>query len=333
MLEEISREPRSTAWIVRLISLVVALCSSTAAAVTRLDVVDRVDHVGDVAECLHDRCGVDLDRTEARADVLGGAGCLPGQVLDLAGDDGEALAASPARAASIVRVEREQVVCSAMARTTRAIVPISRELSPSRTTVALVEAATSAASEPTMDARARPPAISRMDDAISSVAAATDSTLVVTSSAAALTTAASAEVFSRCHAARPLTVLSPWDAGRNTLGVAADGGHELTQLQRRRVELGTHPAELVPGGHPGVRGQVPVAIRRRAARISWMEAVVPARSRRRGTEQQQGQRVVTSTRIDFDSNPRCVRREGGPVWGEARASSTSAAARGHARSP
>ena len=57
-----------------------------------LDVVDLVDDLADLPDRLDRALGVGLDRLDLPADVLGGLGRLLGQLLDLVGDDREALA-------------------------------------------------------------------------------------------------------------------------------------------------------------------------------------------------------------------------------------------------
>ena len=57
-----------------------------------LDVVDLVDDLADLGDGFDGAFGVALDGLDLAADVLGGLGGLLGQLLDLVGDDGEALA-------------------------------------------------------------------------------------------------------------------------------------------------------------------------------------------------------------------------------------------------
>src|SRR5207247_147311 len=57
-----------------------------------LDVTDPVDDRTDLPDRLHRARRVALDRVDLGGDVLGGAGGLLGQLLDLARDDGEPLA-------------------------------------------------------------------------------------------------------------------------------------------------------------------------------------------------------------------------------------------------
>ena len=62
-----------------------------------------------LADRLDRAAGVGLDRLDAAGDVLGGAGGLLRQLLDLVGDDGEALAGLPGTGGLDRGVEREQV--------------------------------------------------------------------------------------------------------------------------------------------------------------------------------------------------------------------------------
>ena len=75
----------------------------------RLEVVDLVDDRADLADRVDGARGVGLDRLDPPGDVLGRPGRLLGQLLDLVGHDGEALArlAGPRRLDG--GVERQQV--------------------------------------------------------------------------------------------------------------------------------------------------------------------------------------------------------------------------------
>ena len=74
-----------------------------------LNVVDLVDDLADLGDGLDRPLGVGLDGLDLAADVLGRLGRLLGQLLDLVGDDGEALAglAGPGRLDG--RVQGQQV--------------------------------------------------------------------------------------------------------------------------------------------------------------------------------------------------------------------------------
>lgn len=89
----------------RLISAVVADCSSTAEAI----VAWYWFHVAHPADRLGRDARVGLDRRHAPADVLGRLRRLLRQVLDLAGHDGEALARLPRAGRLDCRVERQEV--------------------------------------------------------------------------------------------------------------------------------------------------------------------------------------------------------------------------------
>nr|BFE80312.1 hypothetical protein GCM10020093_029130 [Planobispora longispora] len=93
--------------------------------------------------------GVVLNGPDPAGDVLGGLGRLLGQVLDLGGDHGEALAGVAARAASMVAFRASRLVCSAMLLIVLTTAPISVEESPSFAMVSVVDCATSAARVPT----------------------------------------------------------------------------------------------------------------------------------------------------------------------------------------
>ena len=88
----ISPLPFAASVTLRDISLVVAVCSSTAVAmVLEMSLIWLMTSpiVGDGVDR---RLGVGLDGLDLAADVLGGLGGLLGQFLDFVGDDGEALA-------------------------------------------------------------------------------------------------------------------------------------------------------------------------------------------------------------------------------------------------
>ena len=74
-----------------LISFVVAVCSSTAPATDVLPVTDPVDQLGDALDRGGGLSAVFLEGEDLLGDAIGGGGGLPGKVLDLAGDDREAL--------------------------------------------------------------------------------------------------------------------------------------------------------------------------------------------------------------------------------------------------
>jgi hypothetical protein len=75
----------------------------------RLEVVDLRDDLADPADHLDRAAGVLLDRVRPGADVLGGPRGLLGQVLDLAGHHGEALARVPGPGGLDGRVQGQQV--------------------------------------------------------------------------------------------------------------------------------------------------------------------------------------------------------------------------------
>ena len=74
---------------------------------------DLAHSADDAANLVHRRDGVIgccADTFDLRADLRGGLGCLGGKRLDLPRDHGETLAASPARAASIVAFSASRFV-------------------------------------------------------------------------------------------------------------------------------------------------------------------------------------------------------------------------------
>ena len=109
MLVAISPVPLAASCTERDISLVVAVCSSTAEAM----VVCRSEICATIVRDLLDRRdrgrGVALDGQHPAGDVLGRLRRLLRQLLDLVGDDGEALAGLPGPGRLDRRVQRQQV--------------------------------------------------------------------------------------------------------------------------------------------------------------------------------------------------------------------------------
>jgi hypothetical protein len=97
-----------------LISLVVAVCSSTAAAMVAW--IWWICWMIAITSLMAVRAppGVALDGCDALRDLGRGAAGLAGQVLDLVGDHGEAAPSSPARAASMVAFSASRLVCAAI---------------------------------------------------------------------------------------------------------------------------------------------------------------------------------------------------------------------------
>ena len=109
MFDAISPEPVAASETLRLISLVVAVCSSTAEAmVVWMSLIRPMTaEIWPMASTAP--VGVDLDRLDPLRDVLGGLGGLLGELLDLVGDDREALAGLAGAGGLDGRVERQQV--------------------------------------------------------------------------------------------------------------------------------------------------------------------------------------------------------------------------------
>ena len=188
------RRPRCTD---RDISLVVAVCSSTAEAIVvcRSEICATIEEISSIA--VDRRRGVALDRRHPPGDVLGRLRRLLRELLDLVGDDREALAGLTGPRGLDGGVERQQVRLLGDLVITLTTLPISAEDSPSLATVAVVVSAAVTARAATSLASAAFDAISRIEAPICSAPAATVCTLRDTSSAAEATTPDWAEVSSR----------------------------------------------------------------------------------------------------------------------------------------
>ena len=190
MFWAISLLPLAASATLRQISLVVAVCSSTALAMVFWMSLIWLMILPIWRDGLDRALGVALDRLDLLADVLGGLGGLLGQFLDLVGDDGEALAGLAGAGRLDGGVSASRLVCWAMEVITLMTLPISALLSPSLATVALVVSATLTAAVATLAASLAFLAISLMLAVISSAPVATVWTFLLTCSAAAETTLA-----------------------------------------------------------------------------------------------------------------------------------------------
>ena len=109
MLEEISPAPAAASATLRFISLVVALCSSTAVAmVPEISLIWWMTSAM-VANGLDRTFGIGLNGGDLAADVSGGRSGLLGEFLDLIGHHGEAFAGLAGASGFNGGVEGEQV--------------------------------------------------------------------------------------------------------------------------------------------------------------------------------------------------------------------------------
>ena len=167
------------------ISLVVAVCSSTAEAmvVCRSEICATIVQISSIAATAAVVSPWIASTRRAMSSVAFAVSCASS--LTSLATTAKPLPASPARAASIVAFSASRFVCSAMLVITLTTLPISAEDSPSLATVAVVVSAAVTARAATSLASAAFEAISRIEAPICSAPAATVCTLRETSSAAA----------------------------------------------------------------------------------------------------------------------------------------------------
>src|SRR3954469_24326501 len=188
--------PLAASATLRFISLVVAVCSSTAAAmVAWKSLISPMTELIRLIASTAPAVSAWMASTRVEMSSVARAVSCASSLTSLA-TTAKPLPASPARAASMVALSASRFVCSAIEVITFTTLPISAEDSPSLAIVADVDAAASTALVATWLASSAFDAISRIEAPICSAPAATVCTLRLTSSAAPETTPACAEVSS-----------------------------------------------------------------------------------------------------------------------------------------
>ena len=239
--------------------------------------------VGDLADRLDRAGGVGLDRLDPARDVLGRPRGLLRQLLDLVGDDREALAGLAGAGGLDGRVERQQVgLLGDRGDHLDHVADLLATTSPSLATVSLVGSAM-------RDGLRRRPgrprwpscAISRIEAPISSAPAATVCTLRDTSSAAAETTPACAEVSSAPAAICCDDADSSSDAAASA-SADSDDGRRSARAGCRWRRRGSRPSGRP---RPGWRGRSSGSGRPRPAR---RPPCGPGRRRRRSGARRAG---------------------------------------------
>src|SRR6516162_9427329 len=242
MFWAISLLPRAASATLRLISPVVAVCSSTAPAI-----VFWMSLIWLMILPIWAMASTALLVSPWMASILRPmssvalAVCLASSLTSLA-TTAKPLPASPARAASMVAFRASRFVCWAILVMTLMTLPISALLSPSLATVALVFSATLTAEVATRAASLALLAISLMLAPISSAAVDTVVTLLLTCSAAAEATLACVAVSSALVAICWLTAVSSWLELANTWAVLA----MLATLPRRFAKNLASPSAIWP---------------------------------------------------------------------------------------